>query len=159
MAFIHGIQFRLQLLLLLSIVLVLTVVGVAVSPGSLPESGKLTFELGDDEIEIGMGLARAHHWQGKDRLAVNEVDRTLEKFPDEYEAHIKEHRCPGGVCKELIEFYIFAENCTGCTLCARSCPVDAISGERKQLHVIDSQVCIRCGMCREVCNQNAVFTR
>jgi len=84
------------------------------------------------------------------------VISTLKHFRDEYEAHIKEKRCPAKVCRALIRYEIQKEICTGCTVCARNCPVNAISGERRQLHTIDPDVCIRCGICMQVCNFNAI---
>ncbi|TKJ43271.1 NADH-quinone oxidoreductase subunit F [candidate division TA06 bacterium B3_TA06] len=87
--------------------------------------------------------------------APNPVLSTLRFFRDEYLEHIKNKRCPAGVCTALIHFEI-NENCTGCTLCVRNCPVDAISGERKQVHVIDQDVCIKCGVCLDVCKFDAV---
>jgi len=82
---------------------------------------------------------------------------TLRHFRAEYEAHIKEKRCPAKVCRSLIRYEISSDGaCTGCMVCARNCPVNAIRGERRQLHVIDPQVCIRCGICTQVCNFNAV---
>jgi NAD-dependent dihydropyrimidine dehydrogenase PreA subunit len=81
---------------------------------------------------------------------------TIEYFRDEYEAHIASGKCPAGKCKELIRFEIIPENCTGCTLCARNCPADAIDGSPREVHVIDQEKCIRCGICRNVCNFNAV---
>ncbi len=89
------------------------------------------------------------------RSAPNPVLSTLRYFRAEYEAHLKEHRCPGGVCKALIT-YTIDDRCTGCTLCAKQCPVDAIAGERKALHVIDPAKCIRCGACEAVCPVDAV---
>lgn len=80
---------------------------------------------------------------------------TLRYFKEEYEEHIKEKKCRAGVCKPLIAYSI-NEQCTGCTVCARQCPVNAISGEKKQLHTIDAQTCIKCGICFEVCKFNAV---
>jgi len=77
-------------------------------------------------------------------------------FRDEYEAHIREQRCPAKVCKSLIKYEIDAEPCTGCTLCAKNCPVTCISGERKMPHEIDQDLCIKCGMCFEVCKFDAV---
>ncbi len=88
--------------------------------------------------------------------APNPVVSTLKHFRDEYEAHIYEKRCPAKVCRSLISYEINPENCTGCTLCARNCPVNAISGERKQVHVIDPDICTRCGICSQVCNFDAV---
>jgi len=88
--------------------------------------------------------------------APNPVISTLKHFRDEYEAHIYEKRCPAKVCKSLIHYSITDGVCTGCTVCARNCPVNAITGERRQLHVIDQDVCIRCGICAQVCNFNAV---
>ena len=75
----------------------------------------------------------------------------MNHFLDEYEAHIKEKRCPAKVCRALIKYQIVEGACTGCTVCARNCPVAAITGERKQLHVIDQDLCIKCGSCYGAC--------
>ena len=88
--------------------------------------------------------------------APNSVLSTLRYFRDEYEAHILEHRCPAGVCKDLITYSIDPEACTGCRACARACPKDAITGEKKKPHTIDESLCIRCGMCLESCKFGAV---
>ena len=84
------------------------------------------------------------------------VVSTLKNFRKEYEAHIYEKRCPARVCKALIRMEIQEPICTGCTVCARNCPVEAISGERRQVHHIDDGICIRCGICVQVCNFNAI---
>ncbi|MFH1113578.1 MAG: NADH-ubiquinone oxidoreductase-F iron-sulfur binding region domain-containing protein [Pseudomonadota bacterium] len=76
---------------------------------------------------------------------------TLKYFRDEYEAHVKEKRCPALSCKELIAFYIDPEKCSACTICGRKCPADAIVGGKKQIHVIDQEKCTKCGTCFEVC--------
>ncbi len=88
--------------------------------------------------------------------APNPVATTLKYFREEYEAHIYEKRCPAKVCKPLIRYEIQKETCTGCTVCARNCPVTAISGERRQAHTINPDICIRCGICMQVCNFNAI---
>jgi NADH:ubiquinone oxidoreductase subunit F (NADH-binding)/(2Fe-2S) ferredoxin len=88
--------------------------------------------------------------------APNPVVSTLKLFRKEYEAHIYEKRCPAKVCKALIRYDIVKEFCTGCTVCARNCPANAISGERRQVHSIDPDICIRCGICMQVCNFNAI---
>jgi NADH:ubiquinone oxidoreductase subunit F (NADH-binding) len=88
--------------------------------------------------------------------APNPVETILKHFRSEYEAHIYEKRCPAKVCKSLITYEIIDGICTGCTVCARNCPVNAISGERRQTHVIDPDVCVRCGICMQVCNFNAI---
>lgn len=93
---------------------------------------------------------------GLGKGAPNPVKSTMEHFMDEYEAHIFEKRCPAKVCKALIRFEIIDSLCTGCTLCARNCPVDAISGERRQVHLIDPDICIQCGICEQLCPYDAI---
>mgnify|MGYP003565561562 FL=1 len=87
--------------------------------------------------------------------AVNPVLSTLKYFKEEYEAHIKEKRCPAGVCKPLITYSI-NDNCTGCVSCVKGCPSDAITGEKKKKHVINLEKCIKCGICFEICKYGAV---
>ena len=91
--------------------------------------------------------------------AVNPVLSTLRYFRGEYEAHVDEKRCPAGVCKALISFSILEERCTGCRLCAVKCPQDCITGEKRELHVIDPELCIKCGICRDVCRFDAVLVQ
>ncbi|MDA3910495.1 MAG: NADH-quinone oxidoreductase subunit NuoF [Bacteroidales bacterium] len=93
---------------------------------------------------------------GVGQTAPNPVLTTIKYFKDEYEAHIRDKKCPAKVCTELITYVVDDEKCTGCTVCAKNCPVDAISGERKQLHHIDQDVCIQCGVCYTKCNFDAI---
>jgi NADH:ubiquinone oxidoreductase subunit F (NADH-binding)/(2Fe-2S) ferredoxin/NAD-dependent dihydropyrimidine dehydrogenase PreA subunit len=88
--------------------------------------------------------------------APNPVLSTIRYFKDEYDAHIKEHRCPGGVCKELIEYTIDPAKCNGCHACVRGCSVVAIAGEVKKTHTLDKAKCVKCGACIEACKQDAV---
>jgi len=88
--------------------------------------------------------------------APNPVLSAIRYFRSEYESHIRDHKCPAGVCNALITYTISDENCTGCHLCFRNCPADAISGEPKETHVIDQNECIKCGMCHEVWKFDAV---
>ena len=96
---------------------------------------------------------------GLGQTAPNPVLSTLKYYRDEYEAHVVEHRCPAGACKALTNYHIDADKCKGCTLCARNCPVGAISGSVKQPHVIDTTKCIKCGVCMEKCKFGAVVRK
>ena len=93
---------------------------------------------------------------GLGQTSPNPVLSTLEHFYDEYVAHIRDHKCPAGKCKALLSFRIDPQLCVGCTLCSRNCPVDAIIGERKEAHFIDTTKCIKCGACKDKCKFNAI---
>jgi NADH-quinone oxidoreductase subunit F len=96
---------------------------------------------------------------GLGQSAPNPVLTTLKYYGDQYRAHIEDKRCPAGVCEALVDFIVDPEKCTGCTLCAKACPVDAITGGKKQAHVIDIDLCVRCGHCVSSCNDAAIFKR
>lgn len=93
---------------------------------------------------------------GLGQTAPNPVLTTLKYFRQEYEAHIFHKKCPAKVCKPLLHYTIHPANCTGCTVCAKKCPTNAIDGERKGLHIINQEFCIQCGECYTVCRFDAV---
>jgi NADH:ubiquinone oxidoreductase subunit F (NADH-binding)/ferredoxin len=94
---------------------------------------------------------------GLGQTAPNPVLSTLRYFRREYEAHIKDKRCPAGVCKSLIQYVIDQEKCIGCAVCVKQCPVNAIAGDLKKPHKIDPDKCIRCGVCVDVCKPKSIF--
>jgi NADH:ubiquinone oxidoreductase subunit F (NADH-binding) len=91
--------------------------------------------------------------------APNPVLSTIRYFRDEYRAHIFDKKCRAGVCRNLFEYYIDEELCNGCTVCRKKCPELAVSGAKKELHVIDPDKCIGCGICYSLCMQEAVRVR
>ena len=121
-------------------------------------SGKGTME-DIDKLEELCYYIKENSLCGLGQTAPNPVLSTLKYFRDEYVAHVTEHRCPAGACKALTNFHIEAEKCKGCTLCARNCPVGAISGKVKEPHVIDTSKCIKCGVCMEKCKFQAVVKK
>jgi len=108
--------------------------------------------------EIGAAMKKASLC-GLGQTAPNPILSTIKYFEKEYLSHIKDGRCPAGTCKDLISYHILADKCIGCTACARKCPTAAILGERRQVHRIDPDLCIKCGVCLETCKFDAVFVR
>ncbi len=109
-----------------------------------------------DELKELASVVKSASLCGLGQTAPNPVLTTLRYFRDEYEAHIRDHKCPAGVCKELISYSIDAESCTGCHACVRVCPTGATSGEKKEVHTINKKKCIKCGACYETCKFDAV---
>jgi ferredoxin len=105
--------------------------------------------------ELG-GMIQKFSLCGLGTSAPNPVLTTIRYFRDEYEAHIRDKKCPAGVCKALFHYEIDDAACTGCRLCALKCPQEAISGEKKAPHEIDQARCIKCGICYEACKFDAV---
>ncbi len=120
--------------------------------------GKGTMEDLDKMEELCYHI-KANSLCGLGQSAPNPVLSTLKYFRDEYVAHIVDKKCPAGVCKALLNFTIDPAKCRGCTLCARACPADAISGSVKQPHVIDPAKCLKCGACMEKCKFGAIYKK
>jgi NADH-quinone oxidoreductase subunit F len=112
-----------------------------------------------ERIEKLGGQIREASLCGLGQSAPNPALTTIKYYRDEYEAHINEKRCPAGACTALVDFFIDAEKCTGCTLCAKKCPVEAITGEKGRAHTIDIEKCVRCGQCITSCKFDAIYTR
>ncbi|MDD6096754.1 MAG: NADH-quinone oxidoreductase subunit NuoF [Firmicutes bacterium] len=112
-----------------------------------------------DKLEELAKYIKANSLCGLGQTAPNPVLATINFFRDEYIAHIKEKRCPAGVCKALLSYTIDADKCKGCTLCARNCPAGAISGEVRGAHVIDTEKCIKCGVCMDNCKFGAIYKK
>ncbi len=114
----------------------------------------------EDDIELleelGMAIKEASLC-GLGQTAPNPVLSTLKYFKDEYITHIRDKKCPAGVCKDLIKYSVRSEHCTGCLLCKQNCPEGAISGEAKEPHMIHQDKCIQCGICLDVCKHEAVL--
>jgi len=112
--------------------------------GDIERLEELSYQIKDNSL-CGLG-----------QTAPNPVLTTIKYFRDEYETHIRDKKCTAHVCTSLLTYTVDEENCTGCTVCAKNCPVDAISGERKEIHFIDQDVCIKCGVCYTKCKFEAI---
>ena len=115
---------------------------------------------GDIELLEELGsMIKKFSLCGLGTSAPNPVLTTIQYFRDEYEAHIRDKKCPAGVCKNLFHYEIDEEACTGCSLCAKQCPQEAIIGEKKKPHKLDQNKCIKCGICYENCKFNAIVIK
>ena len=112
-----------------------------------------------DKLEELCNYIKDNSLCGLGQTAPNPVLATLKFFRDEYVAHVVDKKCPAGVCKNLLQFSIEADKCKGCTLCAKKCPVGAISGSVKEAHTIDTSKCIKCGVCMDSCKFNAIIKK
>ncbi len=112
----------------------------------------------DQMVEIGEAMKKASLC-ALGQTAPNPILSSLHFFRDEYLAHVVDKKCPSGKCKSLVSYYILEDKCIGCTACARKCPTAAISGERREVHVIDQAACIKCGVCFETCKFGAIEVR
>ncbi|MDD4120774.1 MAG: NADH-ubiquinone oxidoreductase-F iron-sulfur binding region domain-containing protein, partial [Clostridia bacterium] len=115
-------------------------------PSDIAEMEKLCEYIKDNSL-CGLG-----------QTAPNPVLSTIRYFRDEYDAHVDDKKCPAGVCKALMSYYI-TDKCIGCTACARKCPVQAISGKVKELHTIDQTKCTKCGVCMATCKFNSIIKK
>jgi NADH-quinone oxidoreductase subunit F len=113
-----------------------------------PEQLDLLEELGETMTETSLC--------GLGKTAANPVLTTLRYFRKEYETHIDQQKCPAGMCQTLITYYIYPESCTGCGVCIRACPFNAITGKKKQVHTIDPALCQKCGICRSECKFESI---
>ena len=120
--------------------------------------GKATLE-DLDKLEELCHYIKDNSLCGLGQTAPNPVLATLKFFRDEYVAHVVDKKCPAGVCKKLVQFSIVPDLCKGCTACARKCPVGAISGAVKQPHTLDTNKCIKCGVCIDTCKFNAIIKK
>jgi NADH-quinone oxidoreductase subunit F len=116
-------------------------------PEDIPKLEKLSIQIKEASL-CGLG-----------QTAPNPVLTTLRYFKEEYVEHVRDKKCRAKVCKAMLYFSVDRENCTGCRLCAKKCPTQAISGEKKQAHLIDQEKCIQCGVCEEVCRFDAILVQ
>ena len=118
--------------------------------------GKAEMEDLDRMVEL-CNLIKENSLCALGQTAPNPVLSTYKYFKDEYIAHVKDKKCPAGKCKNLVSYHIDPEKCIGCTLCAKNCPADAITGEKKQPHEIDGSKCLKCGVCMSKCKKEAIY--